>query len=111
MSIEVVGIENDDDSIGTLYARHVALQHIDGYPLVFRLRNQAVNTGQIDKGDFVAIGGPRMARVTRGMLVDPAILPEKLPAHAALRVAGQAPQSGQSWVGFERCALRSDAPS
>ena len=61
--IQVVGVQDDDDRVGTRHSGHVALQHLDRNPLVFRLGNEAVDAGQVDERDFFAVGIANVADV------------------------------------------------
>ena len=66
VAVQVGGIQNHDDRIGTRHAGHVALQHVDRDFLVFRLGRKAVDAGQIDQRDFFAFAVADVA----GMVLD-----------------------------------------
>ena len=56
VGVQIRRVQHQNDRVRARRARHLAGQHIDGYSFVLGLRCKAVDAGQVDEGDFFAVG-------------------------------------------------------
>ena len=54
MPVQVVGVQHQDDGVGTLGAAHFAVENIHGYFFVFRLGIEAVDAREVDQRHLFA---------------------------------------------------------